>query len=110
MKSRFRSNKNFNSSRPYPGGFHAFKNEKTEKELELSGDNEKELSGITLPAGGIPWNSQTCSWTLPAPPSGVMEFTATQNANLTPLQPGSGSSGVHSATMSKRKYDLGCPM
>lgn len=102
MKSRFRSNKNFNSSRPYPGGFHAF-NAKTEETPTTSPEK----------AAGIPWNSQTCSWTLPAPPSGVMEFTGTtQNANLTYLQPGSSSSsGLHiGATMSKRKYDLGCPM
>ncbi|KAL5274545.1 hypothetical protein ACFFRR_000951 [Megaselia abdita] len=94
--------------RPYPGGFHAFK--------PRAEDTKKDQDLATITFNGTPWNSQTCTWTLPTPHSGVMEFTGTAN-----MQSTSGGSGLISSqnitpldavksTLSKRKYDLNCPI
>jgi len=98
MKSRVRSNKPFNYySRPYPSGFHAFQHAKEER----TSSDEVDLSQITLPASGTPWDSQTCSWTLNAPHAGVMEFTGTTTNP-------SGSGLITQQT--KRKIELNCPI
>lgn len=102
MKSRNGSNKPFNYSRPYPSGFHAFK----AKEEEPQKPSEVDLSRITFPGDGIPWNSETCSWTLPKPHVGVHEFTGSSQTN----DPQPSGSGLNTQCSSKRKCDLNSPM
>lgn len=107
MKSRIRSNKFFTYSRPYPSGFHAF------KQSHETTSTDENLSNIKFPGtSSAPWNSQNCSWTLSSPPTGVMQFGGSPIHTVENMvqAPGSSSGLIPHTSLAKRKNDAYCPM